>query len=299
MEVIGIGALNVDKLFFVERIAGAGDEVPVNRWVRAPGGSAANTIIGLARLGVKTGFIGNVGYDDDGTYLLNDMEKENVDTGGIKRIKGSTGIILGFVDKKGERALYAYPGVNNTVEISPDILEYAKKAKMLHLSSFVGERAYEAQRRLLKELSDIEISFAPGALYVRKKIKALELMIRKSSVIFLNKSEVEILTGKEYKKGVYELLKKGAGIVAVTLGEAGCYIADNRENHRINAYKTQVVDTTGAGDAFAAGFLYGYLRGKTLIECGKLGNWVASRCISRVGARSGLPYASDLDSANL
>ena len=75
-------------------------------------------------------------------------------------------------------------------------------------------------------------------------------------------------------------------IVAVKLGAEGCYVTDGRERHRIEAFKVKAVDTTGAGDAFCAGFLYGLLKDKSLHECGRLGNFVASRCVMKMGATS-------------
>jgi ribokinase len=105
-----------------------------------------------------------------------------------------------------------------------------------------------------------------------------------------------MLTDKSYERAADELLGMGAEVIVVTLGEGGCYVASSQTSHIIEAYKTKVVDTTGAGDAFAAGFLYGLLRGKSLPECGRLGNWVAARCISKAGARAGLPYRDELAS---
>jgi ribokinase len=78
------------------------------------------------------------------------------------------------------------------------------------------------------------------------------------------------------------------------LGNKGCYVTDGKESHSIEAFKVKVVDTTGAGDAFCAGFLYGLISDKSLYECGKLGNFVASRCIMKMGARPGLPTIEDL-----
>jgi ribokinase len=83
--------------------------------------------------------------------------------------------------------------------------------------------------------------------------------------------------------------------VAVKLGASGCYVTEGRERHLIEALNVEVVDTTGAGDAFCAGFLYGLINKKNIEECGRLGNFVASRCIMQMGARAGLPFAKDLD----
>lgn len=291
MDVIGVGALNVDMLYRVNRIAGLGEEVPILSANKCPGGSAANTVVALSRLGAKTGFIGNVGSDTEGRYILKDLEKEGVDARGVSVVSGSTGLIIGFIDKNGERVLYACPGVNDAVELSAKRIKYAKSAKFLHMSSFVGAKSYRAQKKLLKKLRSVKISLSPGMLYAEKKLDELGVLIERTEVIFLNEEEMRLMTGARREKGTKRLLDAGAKIVAVTLGKRGCYIASRNEAHVVNALRTKVVDTTGAGDAFSAGFLYGMLRKKDLKTCGKIGNALAARCITRVGARDGLPYS--------
>lgn len=293
MDVIGIGALNFDRLYMVDNIAGGGEEERAYSVVEAPGGSAANTIAGLSRLGVRAGLIGTIGTDKEGDFILNDMKKEGVDTAGIKRAKGPTGTIIGFVDKRGERALYAYPGVNDALEINKKQTKLARDAKYIHLSSFVGDVPLKAQKRLIKEAKWPQITFAPGMLYA-KRFTSIKSIIKKSSVLFLNREETKLLTDSDYRKGAAELVGMGAKIVAVTLGRKGCYVADESESHYVKVYPTKAVDTTGAGDAFAAGFLYGLLRGKNSETCAKMGNWTASMCIVKPGARDGLPYNKDL-----
>jgi len=105
---------------------------------------------------------------------------------------------------------------------------------------------------------------------------------------------VKLLTGQDYREGAETFIKLGADLVAVKLGKRGCYVTDGKESRLIEAYKVEAVDTTGAGDAFCAGFLYGLIKQKDLYECGKLGNFVASRCISKMGARTGLPKLEEL-----
>ncbi len=293
MDVVGIGALNYDRLYMVKKIAGGGEEEKVHSVVEAPGGSAANTVAGLSRLGARTGFIGVAGTDREGDFILDDMKREGVDTAGIKRAKGTTGTIIGFVDRRGERALYAHPGVNDALEINKRRVEYARSARYLHLSSFVGDKSRSAQKRLLKELKGPRITFAPGMLYT-KKFHSIKSIIKRSSAVFLNREEIGLLTGRDYQDGAAELVGVGAKIVAVTLGSKGCYVADEDGARPIKARPSRAVDTTGAGDAFAAGFLYGLLEGKDIKFCAKIGNWTASRCIARAGARDGLPYAKDM-----
>jgi ribokinase len=120
-------------------------------------------------------------------------------------------------------------------------------------------------------------------------------MIKRAFVLMPNQNELKLLTKRaSYREGAKILLDKGVEIVAVKLGSKGCYVTDGRESHNLEPFKVKVVDTTGAGDAFCAGFLYGLIKGKSLFDCGRLGNFVASRNIMKMGARSGLPYIKDL-----
>src|SRR5674536_237589 len=104
-EIIGFGVLNCDKIFQVDDLASPGRETGIISATRQPGGSAANTIVGLTRLGVKTGFIGTVGNDRAGSLLLDDLKREGVDLQGIINADGDTGAALIFIDSSGERAV--------------------------------------------------------------------------------------------------------------------------------------------------------------------------------------------------
>ncbi|MDH5793332.1 MAG: carbohydrate kinase family protein [Candidatus Bathyarchaeota archaeon] len=295
-DAVGFGGLNVDKLFKVNKIAKAEEESFIIDCEEACGGSAANTIVGLARLGRKVGFIGKVADDREGKMLVEDFCREGVDTSGIIHAKhGRSGTVMGFVDEKGERALYVDPGVNDTIEFNEINMEYAFQTRFLHLTSFVGEKSFQTQKRLIQALPQtVKLSLDPGELYARKG-SMLKPFIEKTFVLMPNLNELDLLTKTaDYRKGADVLLKKGVEIVAVKLGGKGCYVTDGRENHLIDAFKVQVVDTTGAGDAFCAGFLYGLISNKSLYECGRFGNFVASRCIMKMGARPGLPYLKDL-----
>jgi len=294
-NVVGFGALNLDKLFKVNMIAKEEEEGAVLDFKESAGGSAANTVVGLARLKLKTGFIGKVAADREGNFLLDESRKEGVDVNGIiVSAKGRSGTVMGFIDPKGDRALYVDPGVNDQIEFKDINLDHVSDTKFLHLSSFVGEKSFKAQKQLIEQLSSVKISFDPGAIYARKGLAAMKPIIRRSYVMFPNAIEVKLLTGQDYREGAETFIKLGADLVAVKLGKRGCYVTDGKESHLIEAYKVEAVDTTGAGDAFCAGFLYGLIKQKDLYECGKLGNFVASRCISKMGARTGLPKLEDL-----
>jgi len=296
LDVIGMGALNVDKLYTVNKIAQEDGESYILDFLEACGGSAANTTVGLARLGLKVGYIGKVARDREGRLLLKDFERAKVDTEGIAVAKsGRSGIVIGFVDIKGERALYVDAGANGAIDFGEINLEYVNNTSFMHITSFVGKEAFQVQKKLVASLSKrVKLSLDPGELYARKGLVALKPIIRRCFAIFPNEHEVRLLTGEEYEKGAQKLLDEGIGIVAVKLGSRGCYVTDGREVHLIPRFPAKVVDTTGAGDAFCAGFLYGLVKNKDLVKCGRLGNFVASKCIQKVGARAGLPYERDL-----
>jgi ribokinase len=298
-NVVGFGALNVDMLLKVNRFAGAEEESFIEDYTEACGGSAANTMVGLARLGCKVGFIGKVASDREGKLQIDCFNTEGVDTNGIVQAKqGKSGSVLGFVDKKGARALYINPGVNDAIESREINLDYVAQTGFLHLSSFVGEKPFRAQKKLVGMLpSAIKVSFDPGSVYAQKGFAAIEPIIRSSYVLMPNALELEQLTGEpDYQKGADFMVELGVKIVAVKLGSKGCYVTDGQERQRVEAFQVKAVDTTGAGDAFNAGFLYGLINNKSLGECGYLGNFVASRSVMKMGARAGLPYTKDLAS---
>ncbi len=293
-EVIGLGALNYDVLYVVERIARGGEEVGIIDVKKAPGGSAANTIVSLARLGVEVGFVGIVGTDEEGELILEEFRKEGVETR-IRREEGYTGAAIGFIDARGERALYIYPGVNELLSIEDIDRGFVDTAQFLHMSSFVNKEQLEMQRELARRVNS-KLSFSPGMLCFKYELEDLSEVIERSEVVFLSLRELtSLIKGADYEEGADILLNKGAQIVCVTLGEKGCYVASRTgASHLIDAYPTNVVDTTGAGDAFASGFLYGLLHERSIHESGNLGNLVASFCIREYGCRKGLPYKLSL-----
>lgn len=300
-DVVCFGALNIDKLYRVDRIAGKEEESVVKGFKETLGGAAANTAVGLARLGLKIGYIGKVANDEAGRLLINGFRKEKVDTNGIViSDKGNTGVVFGYVDKKGDRALYAIPGANDRLQFNEVDLKYAGNCSFLHMTPFVGESPFDAQKRLLKMLPpECKVSFDPGDLYARKGLDTLRLFIGRSHVISLNAKESELLTGKGYRKGANILMDMGAHTVSVKLGSRGCYITNGENAYFAKAFPSKVIDTTGAGEAFCAGFLLGLIKDRNLLDCAKLGNFVASCCISKLGAREGLPFLSQLAKARI
>ncbi len=310
IEVVGLGALNIDHLYKVERILEDGETV-VNESKSFPGGSAANTIYGLAKLGVSTGFTGVVGDDTEGKMLVQDFRKAGVDISQIRVKPGAkTGSVICLSDILGRRSLYVAPGANNLLAEDDLNSTYINQAGMLHISSFADDRQFNILLDLMDKLdSSTRLSFAPGALYAAKGLEALAPILNRTRILFINHNEIKQLTGKDIADGAQSCLDQGCSIIAVTLGKgqrlrlkqgtvtAIGYIRDAETEYILqpsNQGLASPADTTGAGDAFAAGFLYGLLNGKDLAECGRLGDIVAQFSISKIGAREGLPTLDQL-----
>ncbi len=286
-EVIGFGALNVDKLYSVENIAGADEESFVKSSQDTPGGSVANTIVGLSRLGVSTSIIGKIAEDDDGDLIeynlaINEVFSNNL----IYADKGSTGKCLGFVDSKGERCLYVDPGVNDDIVIDEINPLNIMKCKIMHYTSFVGD-SFKTQIELLQKLNeDTILSFDPGMLYVQKGFDEIKPILDRCDILLINESELRLLFNDDessYEQLANGLLDNGISIVVVKRGSKGVFACNNNEKCHVEAFECDVVDTTGAGDSFNSGFLYAYLKGFDLEKSCRIGNWVASKSIEGFG----------------
>lgn len=286
-EVIGFGALNVDKLYSVENIVGADEESFIKSQTDTPGGSAANTIVGLARLGVDTSIIGKIAEDEGGDLIEYNLAVNGVYTNNlIYSDTGSTGKCLGFVDSNGERCLYIDPGVNDEIKVGEINPLNIMRCKIMHYTSFVGD-SFNAQIDLLELLSqETLLSFDPGMLYVQKGFDALKPILERTNILLINESELRLLCNNNeapLKELVIAFLDLGIETVVVKQGSSGVYAINNNEECHVEAFKCDVVDTTGAGDSFNSGFLYSYLKGYDLEKSCKIANWVASRAIQGFG----------------
>lgn len=306
IQTIGVGALNMDHIYKVERILEDG-ETAVD-WVKSfPGGSAANTVYGLAKLRISTGFCGAVGDDADGKTLLKDFEKAGTDTSHVLvKPKAKTGSTLCLSDRGGRRSLYVQPGANSQFALEDLDFDYINQADIVHLTSFAEDSQFQVSLGLLVRLGkSVRLSFTPGAIYAVKGLNTLSPFLSRTQFLFVNQSELQRMTRDDIKGGAQQCLEAGCRTVVVTLGKgqkigkttAVAYIRDADNEYLIEPPDPDLaaeVDTTGAGDAFTAGFLYGVVKGKGPAECGRLGDFVAKLCISRTGARHGLPTEKDL-----
>lgn len=299
-DIIGWGALNIDRLCQVNEFAPTDGETFIYNETKSCGGSASNTIIGMAKLGLNTGYIGKIGTDSNGKMMKNYLETNNVNTDHLIESEGETGEVIGFVDDEGNRKLYVTPKINDKISNKDIKRDYLLNTKVLHLTSFVGlnpeDPSINTQFELLDELdSKIKISFDPGMLYVNKGKEFMDKLISYTDILLINETELLLATGEtEFKKAVEQVAPK-VEILVVKRSTKGSFIKKQDEEYNIKIFEVNAVDTTGAGDAYNAGFLYGYINDYSLEESGIIGSYIAAQSTTQTGATEAIPYIKDIN----
>lgn len=293
-EVLAFGALNVDRRVRVDTIPGPDGEVAARSVRLSPGGGAANFAVGMARLGFRSGLVARAGRDAHGELLRRALRREGVDGGAIRSVAGPSGQVTALVDGSGDRALVVEPGVNDGWR-SPPPAVLLRRARWLHLTSFActsGDGPLRAQVAAAR-LCAGRVSLDPGNLYAARGERGLRPLLRRTSVLLPSEEEMRRIAGGEPLQGAEALAEDGM-TVAVKRGPEGCFVTNGRESVRLPSLAARAVDTTGAGDAFNAGLVFGLLRGHPLRECALLGSLAAASCAAKPGAWAGLPRRAEL-----
>jgi ribokinase len=291
LDVVAIGAAAVDIVARVERLPEPDQMVFVQELKEFPGGSTANVAVALAKLGCRVGFLGKVGGDRFGRLLLEDFKRAGVDASRVI-VEGSARSASTFiaVDKGGRRVIYSLRG--KALLESPEELDlsYIMKAQVIYVGeaypSVVADPLSHARGEGVLRVYNLGLNFSIFGG------EALEI-VRNSDVILMSSKELSLL-GSDVEDVARSLLREGPSAVVITMGQEGSMLIQEGRIERVPAFKTRVLDTTGAGDAFAAGFIYGLLRKWDLSECMRFGNAVAAIKVSSYGPRCGLPTEKEV-----
>jgi sugar/nucleoside kinase (ribokinase family) len=258
------------------------------------GGSAANTIACVAALGGRAAYIGKVAADQLGDVFTHDIRAIGV-TYDTSRLSGglSTARSLIFVTPDAQRTMNTFLGA--TTQLGPEDVNYGyiESAEVLYLEGYLWDqpRAKQAMRdaavRAKTAGVKVSLTLSDAFCVARFRDEFLDLAENYVDILFANESEILSLYQVERFDDALQQVRAHCEIAALTRSEKGSVIVAGPEVHVIDAEKgVKVVDTTGAGDAYAAGFLYGYTQGKDLVTCGRLGGVMAAEIISHYGARS-------------
>ncbi len=309
-DVICIGAALVDMVAQVERHPLEDDEVFVSKLQLMSGGAAANTAAACAKLGLATAFIGKLGYEDTfGAKITSDFKDINVITSLIKYSKErGTGSAYVALNSEGDRRIYAHSGAANYLSKDDIMQEEIMRSKVIFLSSLKNLEPFVEAARIARE-SEITVILNPEMLIIDQGFDNIKPLLEKIDIFILSQREFttllklqeQELNEDNIKQKVGTLFQLGIKVLIITMGEKGATLISAQDSELIPPLKVnQVVDTTGAGDAFSAGFIYGFSQELSL-EFGdlknnvKIGNFVAGKCIQELGARNGIPSKEELE----
>jgi len=253
---------------------------------RASGGSAANTIHGLANLGIKTGFVGTVGNDDMGKFFKKDMQVNKI-TPILFRTMNETGRAMALISKDSERTFATYLGAAidlSSKDISQDLF---KDYNYFYIEGYLVQdrRMFEKALRLASKAGlTISLDLASYNV-VEENVDFFKSMIAKYvDLLFANDEEIRALTGLAPEEGAREI-GNICDIVVIKMGAEGSFCVCDEGMVRVGVRPAQAIDTTGAGDLYAAGFIYGHMKGFSPEICGQMGAILAGRIIELIGAK--------------
>jgi sugar/nucleoside kinase (ribokinase family) len=260
--------------------------------VEISGGSAANTAVGVAGLGGRAAFVGKVGDDDLGRIFDHDIRAAGVEFSTPPAPPGpTTARSLILVTPDAQRTLNTFLGVAAEIEVGDVDEARVAQARITYLEGYLVGMA-SAEEALAKSVAAARAAGGRVALtlsdpaWVAAQRRAFEKLLGEVDVLLANEVEALALTGAGDLDAAVEALRDRCPVVTVTRSERGALVAGAGELHAVPAVPVaQVVDTTGAGDLYAAGFLLGLARGMPLSDCGRLGCLAAAEVISHLGAR--------------
>lgn len=296
--VVCLGAGAMDMIFTVDKLPQPDEMVfAVGEIGFFPGGSTANIAAGIGRLGYSSRFVGRTGDDDNGRRLRLAFQSDGVDIRWLYEIKGGrTAQTIIAVDRRGERIIFSLGGealLQEPYEFTDDIME---DAKILYIGEVLPDVGFEAIR--VARDHDATVIYGPGGGLSWMDKATIMKLIKSSDYVLLSRRELISLTSCECpNEGARQLLESGVTNVVVTLGSEGSayYSRDGLISHASAFHVPNVVDTTGAGDSFAAGFMTGLLEGMDIADCLVRGNACAALAIRKVGAREAIPTAEELE----
>lgn len=296
-EVVGLGSCTVDFFALVPRLIGAEEKINVPRLEVYAGGVTANNLTQVARLGARAGWIGLVGDDANAEIIRRQFLDDAMDVSGIEAVAGERSSFTWIpVDARGERLIYMFPNVTARVtpaQIRERFAAHIRAANHFHTEASqlplapVLESMRLAREAGVRVFFDLDVSprdFVAAGLGTDAELaEALAL----SDVLKPCKAAAREITGhSDAERMAEKLLGMGPKFVAITMGGEGCLIATPAGSAHCPGFAVQVVDTTGAGDAFLGGLSFALLRGQSPAEAGRFANACAALCCTRVGARA-------------
>jgi len=250
------------------------------------GGSASNTVNGITRLGGKAGFIGKTGKDEVGDFYVADSLANGIEPYHIKSNTPS-GQCLVLVSADGERTMCTFLGAASELNVCELQRSLFEKYDIFHIEGYLVQNhdLIRTAVRLAKQAGLLVSIDLASYNVVTENLDFLKEIVRDYvDIVFANEEEARAFTGKEPREALDEIASM-VEIAVVKIGKEGSYIKSGDEFYRIQVRDSNCVDTTGAGDLYAAGFLFGLAQGFPLDLCGKIGSLVSGSVVEVIGAK--------------
>jgi ribokinase len=294
-DVVVLGAAAIDLVARVDRLPGSDEIVFAKEYTRYAGGSGANIAAGLAKLGRAVAFLGKTGDDEAGGWLLKNMDDSGIDTQAMEIVTGGKSASCFIaLDEQGNRAIFALGGSALLESVDELDLPRVSESRAICIGDAyipVATAAAEAARN-----KAIAVFFIPGGLMVTHGLKELRPILHNTSVLVVSRNEANRLIGDcSPSEATLALREAGPEVVVVTLGADGAILVSENGIEMVPAQDTTVIDTTGAGDAFAAGLIHAYLDDRAWSDVLEMGCAMAAIKISHLGAIGGLPNKMELE----
>ncbi|MFX1569786.1 MAG: carbohydrate kinase family protein [Promethearchaeota archaeon] len=296
IDIIGLGEVVVDWVTEIPHFPKPDEKIDAISENYFSGGVTANFLVATARLGALCGFIGAVGDDSYGDFLIQEFKKENIDTKLTFKKKGQKSPVNFIFVVKGEKTIIQSPHMKTTkLDLSDLEAEYISEAKLIH-TTLIHPKLSEKAIELAKQY-DVKISIDLESQIAQSGWSKLKNMILKADILIPNKEGAKMITKcKTPEESARNLINKGIPLIIITLGKNGALITTEESQFRIPAYHIDnIIDTTGAGDAFNGAFSFAYwIKNWNLKKSVKYANAAAAFKIQKLGARTGMPNESEL-----
>lgn len=297
IDVLCVGQLAADIVVRpVENLDFTGDTQRVQLIELKNGGDCLNVAIGLSRLGCRVGFVGKIGRDSWGDFLSSQIDEAGIDKRGLYRTSDApTCSVIVLIKSSGERTFLYSGGANDTFCLEDIDFNLLEESASVHVGGtyllplFDGQGAaslFEQARRMGKRTS-MDVTWDTRGRW----LETIKPCLPELDFFLPSVKEAARITERDEPEEMARFLQdQGVGNVVIKLGEKGCYLKPaDRKGFYLQAFPAKVVDTTGAGDSFVAGFLAGLQRGWNMERCGRFACAVAALNIQSVGATTGAP----------
>ena len=290
-----VGSINMDLILNMKKVPEVGENVLGTDYGYANGGKGANQATALAKLGARVKMIGKVADDTNGAKLLENLKNNNIDASGVATDGSQTGLAAIILDGDGKNRIVVYEGANSEIDPQRAVNDMGTDIDLLLLQFETNEDVViKCVNHAVKNGITTVIDCGPAKNFNLEKMQG-------ATILSPNESETKALTGI-YPDNDENILKASkileerskAKYIVLKLGERGCALWDGEELKLFPPYKSNVVDTTAAGDCFTAALALEYIRSGDIEKACDFGNKAGSIAVSRMGAQNSMPTFEEI-----